>query len=263
MLTKGESSRSVIPPSTLNSAFTGLTTSAYPPTLLAKLDAARRANDRVLLSFTGHEHAKRDSNGFSMTKWKALVDRYRGIDFSSYIADGTLIGHYILDEPNDRSNWNGHQVSLSDIEEMARYSKEIWPDLPAIIRAWPEYLQGYHFKYLDAAWAQYHVRFGDIEPFIATNVRQAKALGLALVTGLNLLSGGGEGGIPGYYPEKFAMTASQVRLWGGALLSEPYFCALFMFRYIPDYFERPDIHAAMAELRQKAQSHPKQACRRS
>lgn len=244
--------------------FNALVTTAYLPTVLVKLEEARRTNGRVLLSFAGNERWNRDANGFSPTKWKARVDRYRGIDFSSYIADGTLIGHFIMDEPSDAHNWNGRVVPPAEIDEMARYSKEIWPDLPAIIRGWPDYLKGYQYKYLDAAWAQYHQRFGPIDAFIANNVRDAKASGLALVTGLNVLAGGGEDeGIPGFHNDKYAMTAAMVRTWGSVILAEPYFCAFFMFRYNPAYFERSDIQAAMAELSQKAESHPKRACRRT
>jgi hypothetical protein len=191
------------------------------------------------------------------------VDQFRGFDLSSYIADGTLMGHFIMDEPSDARNWNGHRVSLADIDEMARYSKEIWPDLPAIIAGWPAYLKGYNYQYLDAAWARYHVRFGSIEDFIASNVRDAQASGLALVMALNILAGGGEGGLPGYHHDKYAMTASQVRSWGNAMLDQPYVCAFFMFRYNADYFGRADIQAAVAELSRKAQSLPNQPCRRS
>ena len=112
-------------------------------------------------------------------------------------------------------------MSLADIDEMARYSKEIWPDLPAIIRGWPDYLLGYHYRYLDAAWAQYHVRFGSIDQFIADNVRDAKASGLALVIGLNALAGGGDKGLQGYYKDKGSMSASQLRSWGGASWTTP------------------------------------------
>jgi hypothetical protein len=260
--TKHASSMSLLPPSSLSPAFTVLLDVAYVPTLLAKLEAARRTSGRVLLSFTGNEKYNRDSGGFSLSIWKQRVDRFRGIDLSSYIADGTLMGHFILDEPGDPTNWNGHLVSLADVEEMARYSKEIWPDLPTIIRGWPAYLKGYQYKYLDAAWAQYHARFGSIDEFIANNVRDAKASGLALVLGLNVVAGGGEDGIPGYWRDKNAMTASQVRTWGSALLAQPYICAFFLFTYNPDYFVQADIQAAMAELSAKAQSLPNQPCRR-
>ena len=260
--TKHESSTSIIPPSGIDPAFTGLVTAAYPPTLIAKLEAARRVNGRVLLSFAGNSDFYRDSNGFNLSMWKAKTDRFRGIDISSYIADGTLMGNFLMDEPSDPKNWFGHQVSRADIDEMARYSKEIWPDLPAIIRGWPWYLKGYQYQYLDAAWAQYHARFGSIDDFIATNSRDAKDLGLSLVIGLNALSGGGEHGMQGFYKDKFSMTASQLKTWGGALLAQPYGCAFFMFRYDTVYFARPDIREAMAELSQKAQSLPVQPCRR-
>jgi hypothetical protein len=254
---------STVPPSRLDPTFNALVTDAYEPTLLAKLEAARRNNDRVLLGFAGPSWRYADSAGFNLAKWKQSVDEFRGIDLSSYIADGTLMGHFIMDEPSDKRNWNGHLVALADIDEMARYSKEIWPDLPAIIRAWPAFLQGYQYKYLDAAWAQYHERFGSIDAFIATNVRDATAIGLPLVLGLNVVAGGGKGGLPGYHHDKYAMTASQVRSWGSALLDQPYVCAFFMFTYNPDYFGRADIQAAMAELSRKAQSLPNKPCRRS
>lgn len=257
------SSLSLQPPSTLNPQFTALVTDAHPPILLAKLEEARRTSGRVLLSFAGVPRFIRDANGFSLTLWKQRVDHFRGVNLSSYIADGTLMGHFLMDEPNDRSNWNGHSVSLSDIDEMAKYSKEIWPDLPAIIRGWPDYLKGYQYKYLDAAWAQYHVRLGPIEEFIANNTRDAKASGLALVTGLNVLAGGGADGIPGYFQDKSAMTAAQARTWGKVLLDDPTVCAFFMFRYDAAYLSRPDIKEVMAELSQKAQNRPKRLCRRS
>jgi hypothetical protein len=262
-MTKGQASLALIPPSGLSPEFTAVIQTSYPPTVLGALEAARRTNGRILLYITGNEQRDPDSGEFSITTWKQRVDQFRGIDFTSYIADGTIIGHFILDEPADPTNWNGKLVSPAEIDEMARYSKEIWPTMATIVRGWPAYLKGYQYQYLDAAWAQFHVRFGSVDDFIANNVRDAKASGLALVTGLNVLAGGGrESGIPGYHADKYAMTASQLRAWGGALLAEPYFCAFFMFRYNSAYFSRPDIQAAIAELSEKAKSHPKQACRK-
>jgi hypothetical protein len=231
--------------------------------LLADLEAARRANTQLLLNFTGPEHHFTDDAGFSLAEWKRLVDRFRGLDLTSYIADGTILGHFIMDEPGDPSNWNGKSVSPAEVDEMARYSKDIWPAMATLVRGWPAYLKGYQFKYLDAAWAQYHVRFGSIDEFIANNVRDAKASGLALVVGMNVLNGGsGSSGIPGTRAGKYAMSASELRSWGGALLSEPYACALIIWRYNSSYFERPEIQAALSDLNHEAQSHAKQPCRR-
>ena len=261
--TKGSSSLSRVPPVGLNPSFNALVTDAHRPIIIAKLEEARRTNGRVLLSFSGSSGKFTDANGFNLTKWKQFVDEFRGLDFSPYISDGTLMGNFLMDEPSDPSNWNGHVVSLADIDEMARYSKEIWPELPAIIRAWPDYVEGYNFRYLDAVWAQYHSRFGSIDAFIAVNVRLAKASGLALVMGLNAVAGGTDPSMKGYHNEKLAMTAAQVRQWGDKIMDEPYICAFFMFRFYPEYFGRPDVQAELDELSQRASSRPLKECRRS
>ena len=104
-----------------------------------------------------------NANGtFSLDKWKARLLPYRSINFSSYIADGTIIGNYLIDEPNDPTNWAGTTVSPATLDEMAMYSKQIWPTMPTIVRVSPSYLKGHTYQYLDAAWAQYHSRFGDV-----------------------------------------------------------------------------------------------------
>jgi hypothetical protein len=260
--TKSSSSLSKVPPVGLNPAFTALITDAHRPIIIEKLEEARRTNGRVLLSFSGSSGKFTDANGFNLTKWKQFVDEFRGFDFSPYISDGTLMGHFIMDEPSDPSNWNGHVVSLADIDEMARYSKEIWPDLPAIIRAWPDYVKGYNFRYLDAVWAQYHSRFGSLDEFIEKNVRLAKESNLELVMGLNVVAGGTDPSMKGYHHDRLAMTAAQVRQWGDRILDEPYICAFFMFRYYPAYFDRSDIQDAINELSQRASDRPLKGCLR-
>lgn len=246
--------------------FTGGYIALSPDHPIADLEAARQTGTRILINLTNNERNLRDKSGFSMAMWKQRVDRFRGVDFSSYVADGTLIGHFIMDEPEDVTNWNGTLVSRSDIDEMARYSKELWPYMPTIIRSWPWYLKGYSYQYLDAAWAQYHQRlqkFGSVDSFIVTNVRDAQASGLNLITGLNLLAGGGEkSGLKGFHKDRYAMNATQVRAWGNVLLSQPYICAFLSWKYNEAYFSRPDIKAALHELAEKARAFPTKTCRR-
>ena len=250
-----------LPPSDYGPQFTGALRVTHPIYLMADLEAARRAGARVMLSMVGAERRIRGPDGhFSLAKWKLRLDRYKDFDFSSYIEDGTIIGHYIMDEPHDPTNWAGKTVSRAEVDEMARYSKQLWPNMVTIIRGWPDYLKGYRYKYLDAAWAQYSDRFGDIDGFINSNVRDAQSSGLALVVGLNLLAGGSSRGISGYYEGRYAMSASEVRQWGGALLDEPYVCAFISWKYNEKYFGRADIKAALEELGHKARSLPKKAC---
>jgi hypothetical protein len=237
-------------------------TPGFPDSLLPILEAARRANIRVFISFTGGGLHTRDSTGFNIDKWKKRIDRYRGVDLTSYIADGTIIGHFLMDEPNDRRNWSGHQVSQADIAEMARYSKEVWPSMVTMIRAFPDFLEGHEYPHLDAIRVQYASRFGPIDSFMNAQVQGAKALGLALVGGLNVLNGGsGESGIPGTREGTHAMSADEIRVWGGRWLAEPYICAFLMYYYDSAYQSRPDIQAALSELSQNARDLPKKECR--
>lgn len=237
-------------------------TPGFPDSLLPMLEAAKRANIRVFISFTGGGRHSLDSTGFNIDRWKERIDRYREIDLTSYIADGTILGHFLMDEPNDRRNWSGHQVSQADIAEMARYSKEVWPTMVTMIRAFPDFLEGHEYPHLDAIRVQYAPRFGPIDAFINDQVQGAKALGLAMVGGLNVLNGGsGESGIPGTREGKYAMSADEIRDWGGRWLAEPYICGFLMYYYDSAYLSRPDIRAALSELSQKARSLPKKECR--
>ncbi|MEO7138108.1 MAG: hypothetical protein ABI037_10365 [Gemmatimonadales bacterium] len=250
-----------LPPLNYGPRFSGTLLASHPLTVLADLEAARRAGARVMLGLVGSERRLRGSDGhFSLAVWERRVDRYRSIDISSYIEDGTIIAHYIMDEPHDPTNWGGRTVPRADVDEMAKYSKQIWPSLPTVIRGWPDYLKGYQYKYLDAAWAQYSDRFGDIDQFISNNVRDARSAGLGLVVGLNLLAGGDRTGIKGFYADKYAMSASQVRQWGNKLLDEGYICAFISWKYDPDYFSRSGITSALEDLNEKARSRPKKAC---
>ena len=256
-------------PSHVPTALLGLTSAtlrtANPLTIMDDLAAARRSGTQLVLGLAGNERRYKDAQGhFSFAMWKARIDRFRGLNFAPYIRDGTIVGHYILDEPHDPTNWGGTVVTRAQVDQLARYSKQLWPSMPTLVRGWPAYLKGYQYKYLDAAWAQYSERFGPINDFIRANVRDAKATGLALVVGLNLLGGGGKAqGIMGYSGRRFAMNAWQVRSWGAALLAEPYVCALIGWKYDERYFARADIKAAIAGLGDKARQHASRACIKS
>jgi hypothetical protein len=254
-----------LPVSQYGKNFSGslVNTSSATRSLVPVLTAAKRAGVKVVISLVGAEHYYKNSNGtFSLAKWKKRVDAYRRVNLSSFIKDGTIIGHYILDEPHDPSNWAGRTVSRATVDEMARYSKSIWPSMPTIVRGWPAYLKGYNYRYLDAAWAQYSARFGNVSTWLKNNVRDAKASRLALVVGLNQLQGGAKGGLNGFYRRGFySMSASQMRSWGAAILADPYPCAFLSWAYNTKYLKRSDIKSAKTYLAGKARSRATKSCR--
>jgi hypothetical protein len=246
-----------LPISLYGSTFTGGHMNPAPPeSLLARLAAVRSAGARVDLTFVGSPvYYTNDDGTFNFSEWKARVDRYSGIDFSSYISDGTIIGHYLIDEPQCSTCWGGQAIPQDTVEAMAQYSKQYWPTMTTIARAAPTWLAAYsgQYVYLDAGWAQYTVRQGDINTYLADNVAAAQSEGLGLIVGLNLLKGG---------PDLSSLTASQVKTFGSVLLSSSYVCALISWQYDGGYFSRADIKSAMVFLSKKAKHHAPSSCQR-
>ncbi len=241
------------PVTTFGSRYNGSKLTVAPSYLVKELSGAKSRGGKVVLMLAGNSGYYQDAGGrFSMDKWKARVNRFKNINFGSYISDGTVVGHFLMDEPNDPANWNGRPVTPAEIEEMARYSKQLWPSMPTIVRVEPSYLSKSH-KYLDAAWAQYLYRRGNASDYIRRVVSDASSRGLALVVGLNVIHGGN--------PQGTKMTASEVESWGSALLSSSYPCAFISWQYSSSYLNSSGIPSAMDALRRKAESRGAKSCR--
>ena len=223
-----------------------------PGSIVRELKAIRARGGRVVVAFSGSPKYYRENGHFSFEKWKSRVKRFKGINLSQFIRDGTIIGHYLIDEPNDPANWRGRPVSPATLEQMAKYSKQLWPRMPTIVRVEPGYL-GRNHHYLDAAWAQYLHRKGPVESFLRRNVSAAQDRRLGLVVGLNVLKGGS--------PNGTRMTASEVKKWGGALLNSSYPCAFISWTYNRSYLSSRGVGDAMRALRHKAESRSARSCR--
>jgi hypothetical protein len=234
------------------SIYNGAHSNVSPSALLKELQEVKSKGGKVILALSGSPKYYLDGKYFSLSKWKERVNRYKGINFRSYVDDGTVAGHYLIDEPNDPANWGGRPVSSSTVEEMAKYSKSIWPTMATIVRAEPKFMGDNH-RYLDAAWAQYLYRRGNVNEYIKDVVGVAQRKGLALVVGMNVLKGGN--------PNGTKMTASEVEQWGSALLSSSYPCAFINWTYNSDYFNSSGIKSAMSALRRKAENRSTRSCK--
>ena len=240
------------PLSQFGSVYNGAHSNVSPSALLKELQEVKSKGGKVILALSGSPKYYLDGKYFSMNKWKERVNRYKSINFRSYIDDGTIVGHYLIDEPNDPANWGGRPVSSSTVEELAKYSKSIWPTMATIVRAEPKFMGDNH-RYLDAAWAQYLYRRGNANEYIKDVVGVAQRKGLGLVVGMNVLKGGN--------PNGSKMTASEVEQWGSALLSSSYPCAFINWTYSSDYFNSSGIKSAMSTLRRKAESRSTKTCK--
>lgn len=242
------------PTEAYGSVFNGASRIIFSQYVMKELATIKARGGRVALKLAGGDKYFKDADGdFNLSKWKARIDLFKGVDLRPYIADGTIIGHYLVDEPNDPANWNGRPISPATLEEMARYSKSIWPEMATIVRTTPDYLDRSH-RYLDAAWAQYLDRKGPPQDFIRSNVAAAQDRGLSLVVGLNVLHGG--------TPTGTAMTASEVLSWGSTLLASTYPCAFISWTYDDRYLDGSGIMNAMTELSRQARNRSTRTCRR-
>lgn len=241
------------PVSVYGGRFSGGKRTVSPTKLMSDLSAIRSRGGRVVLMLAGHPKNYLDGNGhFSLSKWKSRVDAFKRLNFTSYIQDGTIVGHYLMDEPNDPRNWGGRTVSASTVEEMAKHSKSNWAGMATLVRAQPDYL-GRDHRYLDAAWATYLHRRGNVNEYIRDMVGAAQSRGLQLVVGLNVLRGGN--------PNGSRMTAREVEDWGSAMLSSGYPCAFLMWEWNTDYLSTSGMSGAMDALARRAENRSQKSCR--
>ncbi len=227
-----------------------------PESLLTRLAAIKAAKGRVVLALAGGPGGYTNADGtFNFELWKSRVSRYNYtvVDFRSYVSDSTILGNYLIDEPNCVSCWGGQPISQATVEEMAKYSDSLWPNMTTIARADPTWLAAFsdQYVYLDAGWAQYVMRKGDVNTYLSQNVAAAQTKGLGLIVGLNLLGGG---------LNNARLTSTQLKDFGSVLLGSSKACAFISWQYNADYLALPDIQSAMALLSKKAARHVQTPC---
>ena len=237
-----------------------------PKNIINRLSGTRARGGRVVvkLSRGGDRHVKNRDGSFSLEKWKSQVNRYRKLNLAPFIKDGTIIAHYLIDEPHRAKRWGGRAIPYKTLEEMARYSKQLWPDMHTVIRVAPSWLAGapFRWKHLDAGWAQYRATHGSAARWIASEANAAEREGLGLVVGLNVLDGGnGSSRIRGNSRRKWAMSGKEIRSYGTAMLGTKRACGFFSWTHERDYYDRSEVRSAMAEVSRKARSHAKTSCK--
>lgn len=272
-----------LPEDLYGGVFTGTKLAVTPASAVADLNDARAKSMRVFVILVGAQrHYKRSDGTFDVELWKSLVDEFRGIELDEFVEDGTIVAHQLISEAKARSQWGGTVIANNVLDEMARYSKEVWPTMPTVLRTDPSELEehaaafgapwpGWRWRYLDAASARYLVRKGAVEVFAADEQASAHRQRLALVAGLNVFSGGdGSSGIESPRSGRWAMSQAELRRYGSTMLLRTTACAFEMWRYETpgsafedfEYFRRPEISEAVAELAAIAARLPPRPCRR-
>lgn len=224
------------------------------------LPMVRAAGMKVTLRLTDDHDAYTTAGNFDLAKWKAQVALWEDSGVQEFIDDGTLFGHMLLD---DIQNFSGLDPTAAELDEMARYSHEILPNLMAFVRCqaskMPVPASG-HYDHVDAIVNQYKANEGPVNTYVTTEVQKAADLGVAVINGMNICDGGdGSSGQPGWRSGKFAMTAEEITTYGTALLDVPNLVMFLMWEYDgeeqwsdasigSDYFDQSELQSALKGL---------------
>ena len=197
-------------------------------------------------------------------------------DISPYLS--SIVCVMVGDDIASKVIWGPGAPYLAQWDSIARIVRVRWPTARPCLRALPSQMTARNWQWMTHAWAQYHAKkHGPVATWRDNQRSTASNLGLAVIFGLNTLSGGdGSSGIHGTAIDgsDWQMTATEVAKYGTALL--PYTCGLINWQYGPAwnysgrsatqtagiqaFDSRSDVKAAIDSLKRYAARLPARAC---
>jgi hypothetical protein len=275
-----------LPPSLFSSSlYSGSLQALSASSAISLLNSAKSYGERVVISMAGNRSNYTNSNGtFNMTLWKNRINAFKGLNFSQFVTSGTVIGHYLIDEPLCAGCWGGTAITYAQIETMSKYSKSIWPTLPTGVRAAPSKLGSTAYSSLDFGWAQWEGPLHSAsfkqtpQQFRDAQTAAAQKLRLGLVFGLNYLDGGnGTSHINGTYAKdpnlsdnvyckssggcyRYAMSASEVKSVGAVLAAASYGCGLISWEYNTTFLGRSGVKDALTYVANVSKNRSRTSC---
>ena len=265
--------------------FTGSIGAVTASNIVSQITEARSKGKRLILAMTGGSHEKYLTDGvFDYTKWKAKMDTYNTAAIrdavAKAVADGTIIGNNVMDEPNvsgagDGNTWGpAGTMTKARVDGLCGYVKAMFPTMAVGVAhnhdAFEPDKSYYTCEFLIT---QYHTRKGDITKWRDGGLALAKRDGHGIAFSLNTLSGGFQAprdgnwycdplttGGRGTYDPNCRMTAQQIRDFARVL--GPYGCALMMWRYDSTMMADPEYQRAFKDVATMMAAAPSKSCRR-
>jgi hypothetical protein len=237
-----------------------------PSTVVTQINAARSMSpkQKLVLAMTGGAHSTYLTNGnFDLNKWKARMDAFNTTAIKNAVqggvADGTIVGNLLMDEP-EHSSW-GIGVTKAVVDQMADYVHAIFPTLPVGPAHGPGAYKNWrpteHYTKVDYVVNQYNwwITSGNVAAWRDAVRAQYAPDGVRFAWSLNLLDGGvqdTDGAVdcpwsqPGTFGPNCWMTAAQVRDWGRILGVDG--CLMLMWEYRDNFFNQDDNEVAFAQV---------------
>jgi hypothetical protein len=266
-----------------------LTHQGYTPdNIVDRISVARANGVRQLPAMTGGARANYLTNGvFDMAKWKARMDLYNTpaikAAVAAAVADGTLIGNSVMDEPgndggpgNEANSWGpAGTMTKARVDSMCGYVKAIFPTLAVgVFHDYKSFEPTKSYQVCDFIVSQYRMAKGDVQTYRDGGLALARRDGHAILFSLNIIDGGPRDSVNdgvwdcpasitggyGSYAPNCRMTPDQVREYG--LVLGPAGCGLVMWHYDDVFMADADNQSAFRDIAQRLGSLPAKACRR-
>jgi hypothetical protein len=265
--------------------FTASIGSTNPRNILDRIAVARARGMKLILTMTGGAHQNYLTDGvFDIIKWQAKMDAYNTPIITSAVlaavADGTVIGNSVMDEPHvsgrgDGNTWGPHGTMTKErVDQMCAYVRGMFPTLPVgVVHPHQAFEPTRSYKVCDFLVDQYAWRMGDISQFRDEGLALARRDSIAIIFSLNILNGGVQAardgawacspittGGRGNHNPNCRMTPDQIRNWGRVLGAAG--CALVLWQYDDAFMSNPENQRAFADLAGLLAKLPAKSCNR-
>ena len=258
--------------------FTSSQDNTFANMIVTRISTARLKKQRLVLAMTGGLSTDFTTRGkFDFGKWKNRMNTFNTpaikTAVAAGVADGTILGNTVIDEP-ETPKW-GWVVTKSLIDQMATYVKNIFPTIPVGINqggAGYKWRPTERFRVLDYVLHQYQwtATSGNIGAWRDAVLSRASTDGVTPAFSLNLLNGGvqdrsgtwdcpGTGGKGTRYPN-CRMTADEVSSWGRAI--GPSGCFMTMWRYDDAFMSKSANQTAFRDVASLLATKSGRSCRR-
>src|SRR3954469_13336179 len=252
--------------------------------IIARLDVARQNHKHMVLAMTGGSHWNYLTNEvFDLAKWQAKMETYNTpaikAAVAAAVADGTIIGNSVMDEPNVSGAGDGNTWGPPGTMTKARgdgvcgYVKNIFPTmLVGVVHNHSVFEPTKSYQVCEFLVDQYSWRKGDVNDFVQGGLDLGRRDGLGIIFSMNILNGGIQAdrdglwncplsttGGRGTFDPNCRMTAQQVREWGITLGSAG--CAMMMWKYDDAFMADPENAQAFRDVAATLASLPAKSCR--
>jgi hypothetical protein len=266
-------------------SFTLMTGSDRADAIIERIRTAQSQDLTLITNMTGGAHENYMTGGvFDLRKWQARMDSYNTpairAAVAGAVADGTLIGNSVMDEPHVRGIGDGNTwgppgtMTKARVDSLCAYTKAIFPTLPVgVVHQHRVFEPTKSYRVCDFIVSQYSARVGSVSAFRDGGLAYAKRDGIAIAFSMNILNGGIQAprdglwncplsttGGRGTYDPNCRMTPTQVAEFGTTLGVAG--CAMLMWRYDMEFMADPANIQAFRDIAAKVGSAPAKRCRR-